>query len=33
MDLFTYWTPGCGQKGPMNKGLSIISSESFPEVG
>ena len=30
---WTYWTPGCGQKGPMNLGLSIVPSGSFLRTG
>ena len=33
IDLFTYWTPGCDQRDPMNQGLSILSLESFPGIG
>ena len=32
-DLFTYWTPSCGQKGPVIYSLSILSPEHFPGIG
>ena len=29
IDFFSYWTHGCGQKGPMNYDLPILSPKSF----
>ena len=31
IDLFSYWTPGCGQEGPVN--MVCPSYGSFLEIG